>query len=357
MAHSTGIDFEGLKLHGRSPAMTDCLKTIRRLARCDAPVLIAGETGTGKDLAARALHYLSRRKGQPFVPVNCGAYPDALFQNELFGHEKGAYTDARDSQKGLVSLAQGGTLFLDEIDTLSDRAQIVLLRFLQDQRYRALGGGADKQGDVRIVAATNTDLERCVGHGEFRRDLLYRLNIMELHMPPLRERIEDIPLLAEHFLRHCSARYDEPMKVLDADSRRWLMRQPWPGNVRELESLIHRAFVLTDGPSVRVAPAASSGEAPDTPLSLPPRAFEGEFTEAKTRLIAVFERAYLHRMMAAARGNVSLASRKAGKERRAFGRLLKKHGLDRLSYRSEPPSQDGDRPGLPGRRPPDQGAG
>lgn len=346
MADSTEIEFARLKLLGTSPAMTRCHETIRRLARCDAPVLIAGETGTGKDLAAHALHYLGRRKAQPFIPVNCGAYPEALFQNEFFGHEKGAYTDARGPQKGLVAQAQRGTLFLDEVDTLSDRAQIVLLRFLQDQRFRPLGGGSVKQGDARIIAATNADLERCVERGQFRRDLFYRLNITALHMPPLRERIEDIPLLAQHFLRQCSARYDEAMKVLDLQSRRWLMVQPWPGNVRELESLIHREFVLTDGPSVRVAPASSSGERPDAPLSLPACAFEGGFNEAKTRLIAIFERAYLHRMMVAARGNVSLASRNAGKERRAFGRLLKKHGIDRLSYRAEPPSQDVDGPAL-----------
>src|SRR4029077_10830352 len=192
---------------GNSPALLAALGLIDKIARCDAPVIIEGETGTGKELAARAIHYWGKRSVRPFIPVNCGAIPDALIENELFGHRPGAYTDARGEYTGLIAHAQHGTLFLDEVDTLTPRAQVTLLRFLQDQQYRPLGGGAACSADVRIIAASNGDLAKLTEGGLFRLDLLFRLQILELRLPPLRERPGDVTLLASHFLRICAERF------------------------------------------------------------------------------------------------------------------------------------------------------
>src|SRR5262245_238466 len=173
---------------------------LSRIARFDVPALIEGETGTGKEIAARVVHYQSTRRNRPFIPVNCGALPEALVENELFGHERGAYTDARESTPGVVALAEGGTLFLDEIDALSSKAQVALLRFLQDQRYRPIGAHADRRADVRVIAATNQSLEQLADRGQFRSDLLFRIKVLFVDLPPLRRRQGDAKLLAEHFL-------------------------------------------------------------------------------------------------------------------------------------------------------------
>jgi DNA-binding NtrC family response regulator len=293
-------------------------------------VLIQGETGTGKELAARAIHYLGPRRGQAFVPVNCGAIPDNLVENEFFGHTRGAFTGARDHHTGLVASAEGGTLFLDEIESLSLRAQVILLRFLQDQSYRPLGGKGVVTGDVRIVAASNTDLAELVKAGSFRQDLLYRLWIMPLTLPPLRERPEDVALLARHFVRRFAARYGIAEKELHPDSLALLTSHHWPGNVRELENLIHREILLATGPVLHFASVAGGPTAarPATSGSLN-ASFELGFRRAKAAVVAEFERAFLAHALAESGGNVSAAARKAGKERRAFGKLLKKHGIAR----------------------------
>ena len=232
---------------GQSPSFLSAVKLLARIGRFDIPALIVGETGTGKELAARAVHYESARRDQPFVPVNCGALSEALVENELFGHERGAYTDARHASPGLLSLAAGGSLFLDEIDALSPKAQVALLRFLQDQRYRPVGALQERQANVRVITATNQSLERLSREGLFRVDLLFRIKVMFVELPPLREREGDARLLAQHFLDECSSRYKSAPKRLHPSALAWIERYEWPGNVRELENFINREFLMTEG--------------------------------------------------------------------------------------------------------------
>ncbi|MEW5709655.1 MAG: sigma-54 dependent transcriptional regulator [Pseudomonadota bacterium] len=320
-------------LIGASPPFLEVVRLVHKLAACDATVLIQGETGTGKELIARAIHYLSARRDYPFIPVNCGAIPDNLLENEFFGHARGAFTDAKENQAGLVANAEGGTLFLDEIECLSPKGQVVLLRFLQDQVYRPLGARQSVAGNVRIIAASNADVIQLVKGGSFRQDLIYRLAILSVTVPPLRERLGDAILLANHFIRRFARQYGRPEKTLDPASVDLLTRHPWPGNVRELENLIHREFLLADGPQLSINPAAlglaPSRDAPALPM---PVRFDLGFRQAKERVIAEFERAFLMQALAKSRGNVSAAARLVGKERRAFGKLLKKHRIDRAQY-------------------------
>ncbi len=311
---------------GRSPAFRIADALIDKMSAFDAPVLIEGETGTGKELAARAIHYRGARADRPFVPVNCGALPDALIENELFGHRRGAFTDAREDKPGLVELARGGTLFLDEVDALTPKAQVTLLRFLQDQQFRPLGGRREEQADVRIITAANRVLERLVEGGAFRLDLLYRLKLLHLTLPPLREREADIALLAEHFVRACSARYGKPALPIDPETLAWFRRHRWPGNIRELENLIQRHLLLADGERICIAAppglaaAASGADASASYLPI-------NYRQAKKRAVAEFESRFLENLMGQANGNVSAAARISGTERRHLGRLLKKHGI------------------------------
>jgi DNA-binding NtrC family response regulator len=306
---------------GRSHAFIEFTALIAKLAHFNVPVLIEGETGTGKELAARAIHYNSARRAHPFVPVNCGAIPDSLFESELFGHRRGAFTDARDDQPGLVVLAHGGTLFLDEIDSLSPKGQVSLLRFLQDQQYRPLGGRTSQQGDVRIVAAANRCLTALVTSGGFREDLLYRLNLMYVRVPPLRERQGDPAILAEHFVATASTRFGKPRAAIEQTSMAWFDRYAWPGNVRELEHLVYREFLLSDARELRINPPASLAPA----ASDDPAAFT--YRQAKARAIESFERQFLAALMVRAHGSVSTAARLVRTERRHLGRLLKRYGI------------------------------
>jgi DNA-binding NtrC family response regulator len=319
-------DFARLNLIGDSPAFRDALKRVARIAGCEAPTLIEGETGTGKELAARAIHYLGARHDFPFVPVNCGAIPEHLVENELFGHARGAYTDARDGHDGVVAEAEGGTLFLDEVETLSQRAQVALLRFLQDGTFRRLGSRGVEHANVRIIAASNATLSRRVDEGTFRSDLLYRLTVMSLHMPPLRARGLDVQRLADHFLKRLSQQYGGAERRLDAASIDYLLRYAWPGNVRELENVLHREFLLAETALIHLGdhrpPPPTDARSSSTPT----------FRAARAIAIAEFERSYVMRALAQAGGNVSLAARLAGKERRSFGKLMKKYGVERSRY-------------------------
>jgi DNA-binding NtrC family response regulator len=314
---------------GRSPEFTRALTLLRKMSGSDATVLIGGETGTGKEMAARALHYLSRRRHHPFIPVNCGALPDELIENELFGHRRGAYTGAHDSQPGLVEQAAGGTLFLDEIGTLSLKAQSSLLRFLQNQEFKRLGDDRVQQADIRVISATNVALEEQVACSEFRSDLLYRLNILSLKLPPLRERTGDILLLAGAFLERLQSRYGGPRRYFSARALEWLKHYRWPGNIREMENLIHREFLLTEGCALEfdVPTGDASSDVTDQQTG------GASFRLAKASAIEHFERQYLEALMARSGGNVSLAARLAGKERRSIGRLLKKHGITKQASR------------------------
>lgn len=311
---------------GSSPSFVSAMALIERFAPSELPVLIEGETGTGKEMAARALHYSSPRRGMPFVPINCGALPDSLVENELFGHQKGAYTDAKSAQRGLVALAEHGTLFLDEVDTLSAKGQVLLLRFLQDHMYRPIGSDRVYAADVRIVAATNADLGELARQGKFRLDLFYRLKVLHVPLPPLREREQDIPALANHFLNACSASMGRALKPFSAPVLQWLVQQAWPGNVRELESVVYRAYLLSDGPSIElecIPEAAESLKIEGVPTA------DIDFSKAKAKVIARFEIAYLSEVMRRADGNVTVAAKIAGTERRYLGKLLKKHRLSK----------------------------
>jgi len=314
---------------GQSQALRLVEASIAKMAPVDAPVLIEGETGTGKELAARAIHYGGTRRNGPFVPVNCGALQDQLVENELFGHCRGAFTDARHNQVGLVELARAGTLFLDEVDALTRKGQVTLLRFLQDQQFRPLGGQHEQQANVRIIAASNRSLERQVDAGEFRLDLLYRLKLLHLPLPPLRERQGDVPLLARHFVDIGSARFGKAAKTIDAATLEWFERYSWPGNVRELENLVLREFLLADGPQISVPPPATgmTAEPPHKPAHL-------NYRLAKSRAISEFEFRFLTHLIEHTSGNVSAAARISGTDRRHLGRLLKKYRISKLPERA-----------------------
>lgn len=316
------------KVIGQSPVFLDQLRRIPMIAKCDANVLIAGETGTGKELYARAIHYGSPRAGRPFVPVNCGAIPAELVENELFGHERGAYTSASTLQAGLIEEANGGTLFLDEIDCLPVFAQVKLLRFLQEKEYRPLGSAKIRRADVRIIAASNLNLEEAVAQGKMRQDLYYRLNIISLILPPLRERREDIPLLARHFLNRYSSELDKDVTDFSQEAMQLLMAHHWPGNVRELEHVIERAIVLCEGLVLEardmvISPAVRNGVQPS-------------LQEAKAKEIARFERDYIHGLLSACKGNITRAAQVAKKNRRAFWQLIQKHQIDVAQFKTSP---------------------
>lgn len=309
---------------GESEAFHAIQALIDKMAAFDAPVLIEGETGTGKELAARAIHYGGARRGGPFVPINCGAVPDSLIENELFGHRRGAFTDARDDQAGLAALANGGTLFLDEIDALTRKGQVTLLRFIQDHQFRPLGGRSEQHADVRIIAASNRSLDQQTETGEFRLDLLYRLKLMHLELPPLRVRRGDIPLLAVHFIKVGSARFGKPERGLDTATLDWFERYAWPGNIRELENLVLRAFLLSEGTQICI-PFPSTGLTGAGDMAAAGAALN--YKSAKSQAIVEFEGRYLARLLEQTNGNVSAAARISGTERRHLGRLLKKYSI------------------------------
>lgn len=313
------------QLVGESPAFLAEMKKLRAVARCDVNVLISGETGTGKEVCARAIHYLSPRTHKPFIPVNCGAIPAELVENELFGHERGAFTDASTSQCGLIHEAEGGTLFLDEIDCLPALAQVKLLRFLQEKEYRRLGSTKTYQADVRIITATNSDLEETVRTGKLRRDLYYRLNVLLLTLPPLRERREDIPRLARHFLAKYAAEFNKQVTDFSADAIPALVVYEWPGNVRELEHIVEQAVVLSEQEVIHKADIVLPRVA--TPVR------QDSFQEAKAKVIAQFEKTYIQELLLAYQGNITRAAQAARKNRRAFWQLLRKHRIDVHSFK------------------------
>jgi len=312
---------------GDSPPFRQAMHKVGLLAKSKAAVVICGETGSGKELLARAIHYQSARKAKPFIPVNCGALPDDLFENELFGHLKGAYTNASTAEKGLIAEAEGGTLFLDEVDTLSPAAQVKLLRFLQSGEYRPLGSSRSSVADVRVIAACNTDLGRLVELKLFREDLHYRLNVLSLSIPPLRERGADVLRLASHFLAVYAREHGRTMPKLSDAALQMFLEYSWPGNVRELESVIQRAIVLQDSEVLKredFALPKSERQTIDAAL----------FQNGKSQAIGNFERSFIARLLTAHGGNISRAAKAAGKDRRSFQRLINKHGLNREAFKT-----------------------
>jgi transcriptional regulator with GAF, ATPase, and Fis domain len=298
------------------------------MAGSKAPVLITGETGTGKELFAHAIHSLSDRRSGPFIPLDCGVLPEQLAENELFGHSRGAFTDAHTETKGLVALADGGTLFLDEIDALSPANQAKLLRFLQEGTFRALGAERFRRADVRVIAATNRNMEECVRQREFRSDLYFRINVLRLYLPPLRERTGDVALLAAHFLAGACGAAE---KFLSSGALRRLEKYPWPGNVRELLNVVQRAALQSPGRQITPAHISFDGDAMQVATTA--EASNG-FHSAKQHVIREFERAYIEKLLASHHGNITQAAREAGKERRAFGKLVKKYGIRKLAVGS-----------------------
>lgn len=321
------------KLVGEAEEFLRTIEQIPAVAASGAPVLISGETGTGKELVAHAVHYMSPQAGSPFVAVNCGALPDALIEDELFGHEKGAFTSANARRDGLIAQAETGTLFLDELDTLAAKAQVDLLRVLQDGRYRRVGSNREQAANVRVVAATNMPLDRLVRSGSFRTDLFYRLSVFTLSLPPLRDRRGDIPALAKHFLaKHAPAEKREAFfspHAIDA-----LLAWEWPGNVRELENAAIRGIHLSRGNRIEAADLGLPSEVERGFADPRCASHSGDHSlrAMKAATVEAFERTYLTRLMSEHNGNVSRAAEAAKKERRDLGKLLKKYQLDPRSF-------------------------
>jgi len=316
---------------GQNDMLLSELAKIPVVAESDVSVLITGETGTGKELCAQAIHALGPRRLRAFVPVNCGAIPSDLVENELFGHERGAFTGASSGRSGLVHEADGGTLFLDEVNSLPLAAQVKLLRLLQDGTFRALGSTRLQRADLRIVAATNDDLKTAVEAGRFRQDLYYRLNVIPVHLPALRERRDDVPRLAQFFVERHARRMGRPARDIAPDGMAKLLSYSWPGNVRELEHVIERAVVLSPVSVLRACHLAVGDD-----LS----AEHGSFQRAKARAVTEFERGYLRTMLSQHQGNISHAAAAACKDRRAFWELLRKHAIDPRPYRAPARASD-----------------
>jgi len=315
------------KLVGRSAEFLKVLRRLPVMAVSNASVLLLGETGTGKEVVAQAIHYASPRAGGPWVAINCAAIPADLMEAELFGHARGAYTNAHAAREGLVREAEGGTLFLDEIDALSLAAQAKLLRFLEDKQYRLVGSNNLRCADVRIIAASNRDLRQAVAKGGFRSDLLFRLNVLTICLPSLRERRDDIPALAQHFFKQANFELDRHLVGITPAAMHRLLVHDWPGNVRELKHVIERAVLLAEGQSLQPGDIEIDGSDPveEMPLS---------FRDAKALAIRSFERSYLEQLMLENQGNISRAARAAQKNRRALFELLRRHDIDTQRFRA-----------------------
>jgi two-component system response regulator HydG len=326
-------------LVGSSNAMRRMRSALDRLAGQDVSILIQGESGTGKELVARALHERGPRRAKRFVALNCGAIPESLIDSELFGHVKGAFTGATGDRPGVFVEADGGTLFLDEIGDMPMAVQARLLRVLQESEVRPVGGSTERKVDARVIAATHVDLTTAVEQGKFRQDLFYRLNVVVVQVPPLRERLDDLPLLAAHFLKKHGG---EKPPSLSPDALEAMTGYAWPGNVRELENAVEHAIALHHGEVIgpeSLPTAITRGVAPTTTATVDNGMPEGgelqPLTEAKRKASAGFEKRYLIAAMERAKGSVSEAARLAGLDRTNFRRLLQRHGLDATTFKGQ----------------------
>ena len=326
-------------LIGQSAAMQGVFDVIRKVAPTDLTVLIRGASGTGKELVANALHYNSPRRGRPLIKVNCAAFSRELVESELFGHERGAFTGAVSSREGKFEIADGGTLLLDEIGDMPLETQAKILRVLQERELERVGGNRTIKVDVRILAATNQDLEGRVRNGAFREDLFYRLNVVPITIPPLRERREDLPPLIEHFLAAAAARLGRPVKTLAPEAYRALLAYDWPGNVREVEHGIEQATVLASGAAIQLEdlPAGLRNTAAHTAneeAALDPETPVG-FKESKQRVIEQFERRFIVEALTRHRGNISKAAEEMGMYRQHLQLKLTEYGIDAGEFRRE----------------------
>jgi len=322
-------------LVGRCEAMQRIYSTIEKVAGSSSTVLITGESGTGKELVARAIHDHSPRRSAPFVAINCTAIRETLLESELFGHERGAFTDAKDAKKGLFEIADGGTVLLDEIGDMDLRLQSELLRFLEEREFRRVGGVRNIKVDVRILASTHQDLPKSIREGRFRQDLYYRINVVSVDLPPLRERNGDILPLAEHFIGRFNKEFGKRVAGLEPEVERALRSYPWPGNVRELRNLMERTVLLAGSERIglndlpgelrgRPAPTASVAQAADSGIPFP---------DAKKVVVDEFEKDYIAMVLDKNEGNVSRSAEEAGIDRSSFQRLMRKHGLRSHEFR------------------------
>jgi two-component system NtrC family response regulator len=308
-------------LVGRDPRMLRVLQLAGRVAPTDASVLITGESGTGKELVAEAIHRNSRRAARPFVKVNLGGISSTLFESEMFGHVRGAFTDARMDRKGRFEIAHGGTIFLDEMGDLDPPSQVKMLRVLQDRTFEVLGSSQRREVDVRVVSATNRPLADLVARGDFREDLLYRINLIAIHLPPLRERPEDIPVLASRFLHRAAQVYQRDPLTLSGAAQRWLQSQPWPGNVRQLRQWVERAVVVGTGDRLDVQDFVDAADAPARDAPSEPLPSVGSMTMDE------IERAMIVKSLRHHAGNISKVAESLGLSRAALYRRFEKYEI------------------------------
>jgi DNA-binding NtrC family response regulator len=321
------VEYRGM--YGTTPVIREVFRMIARVGRTDVTVLVTGESGTGKELVARALHEESARRNKPFVALNCSALPSELVESELFGHTRGAFTGAVKDRGGLFEAAHGGTLFLDEIGDLGPLAQAKVLRALENGEVMRVGGTKTTRVDVRVIAATNRPLDEMVTDGRFREDLLYRLKVISLALPPLRDRKADLPLLATHFLSVFAQRHGLPLRAIGDDAREILMQYDWPGNVRELRNVIEGALVMCDGAEIAACdlPAGLTQQKVAMPLSLIEQSADLPFVEARERALREFDRAFLSAALARNGGNIARTARALGLHRQSLQKLLARRDL------------------------------
>jgi DNA-binding NtrC family response regulator len=328
-----GEGFNFQRMIGKSPAMQRVFETIQMVAKTDLTVLITGESGTGKDLTARAVHALSTRHKGPFVAVNCPTVPENILESELFGYKKGAFTHATQNRIGLFQEADGGTIFLDEIGDVSPGIQTKLLRVLQEKEIKPLGDVHSIQVDVRIVASTNQDLKSKIRRQEFREDFFYRLNVLPLHLPPLRERVEDIPLLADHLLeKHCRD-LNKPRKTISAELMGLFLERHWEGNIRELENIVVQGILFSPVDAIRPQDVGWQAEK-SSAVTLETRLKGLPYKTAKDKNLLHFNHAYIGHVLAECQGNVSRAARLCGLERQALQQIMRRYGIRAEAFRT-----------------------
>ena len=313
---------------GKSHRMQAIYDLIKKVSATDARVFITGETGVGKELVAKAIHFNSHRKNKPFVSINCGALAETLLETELFGHEKGAFTGAIRRKEGKFEYARKGTMFLDEVGDISPNMQVKLLRVLQEKKLERVGGNQPIDVDVRLISATNRDIKEKITSGDFRIELFYRLNVVPIHIPPLRERIEDIPLLVKHFIRFFNKNLNKNITHISGRANDQLMQHSWPGNVRELENVLERAFVTTDGETIDAVIFSLDNQGPEMEDSLHNINIDIPFLTARSIVVNRFEKAYLFEALKRYNGNVSKAAKETGVNPRTFWRKINSYGLD-----------------------------
>jgi DNA-binding NtrC family response regulator len=319
---------------GKNYKMQAIYDLIKKVSDTDARVLITGETGVGKELVAKAIHFNSPRKNRPFVSINCGALAETLLETELFGHEKGAFTGAIRRKEGKFEYARGGTVFLDEVGDISPGMQVRLLRVLQEKQLERVGGNQPIDVDVRIISATNQDLKEKIKAGEFRIDLFYRLNVVHFHIPPLRERIEDIPLLVKHFIREFNKNFNKNILKITTEALSQMMQHTWPGNVRELENVLERAFVTTEGDTIETIIVPNDLQHAETSNALPAADTEIPFKVARAMVEKRFEKTYIQAALKRYDGNVSKTAKETGINPRTLWRKIKEHELERGQHNS-----------------------